>query len=82
VEPEAEQLMVPAAEHTEKEVRPSAASADSSALEPSGKLLSEALNTQVEAATLHYIPEVRRHTLDRALRHRHQGQVPQYSLRD
>ena len=53
VEPEAEELMVPVEEHTVKVVPPSAASEDSSALEPSGKLLPEALNTQIEAATLH-----------------------------
>jgi hypothetical protein len=47
------ELMVPAEAHTGTVVHPSAASADSSASEPSGKRLPEALNTQVEAATLH-----------------------------
>ena len=53
VEPVAVELMVPAEAYTETVVLPSAASADSSASEPSGKRLPEALNTQVEAATLH-----------------------------
>lgn len=53
VEPEAEELKVPAAAHTETVVLPSAASADSSALEQSGNCHPEASNTQVEAATLH-----------------------------
>ena len=53
VELAAEELRVPAAAHTEKAVLPSAAFADSSALEPSGKRHPEALNTQVEAAIRH-----------------------------
>lgn len=52
-EPGAAELMVPAAEHTEKVVLPLAASVDSSASELSGKRHPEASNTPVEAATLH-----------------------------
>ena len=52
-EPEAAEMMVPAAAYTEKVVLPSAASADSSALERSGMRLPEVLNIQVEAANLH-----------------------------
>ena len=53
VEPEAVALKAPAEAYTETGVLPSAASADSSALEQSGNCHPEASNIQVEAATLH-----------------------------